>query len=408
MKKSALMLAVLLSLLQLFCACSENKSGHKTDDPFSFDNKATDDGALSVTESIERYGFPGTAFSLFEVYGVESMYDGMYFYRLKSESGTVNDNGYVNERQYKKLYRVSADTKEIGKEDTLLPACGDPLCTHTPDSGCVFADIIRLACVDGKLIFQTNIEGLDDFSLYEYDPATGSKKLIDHSFEEFSFRKQENDLYYYKKVEEDDFAVHTEAYKYENGSFRKLFDLKPHFEKTSPSYLWDDHLGIYLVGKEIWTYDVLTDKESPVPITTGELSYIGLKELYKDLLLCQCEYTDGKKEWLFCNATTGRVTAIDASVFAYSDKCVLYVTKKDPSTLHILFPETGIEETYDLHSVFDKEIGDLKLISAVVHGKVFFWFSEGETKRCYEYALSNGSVIEHDEKWIKFASELAL
>ena len=349
-KHLILFFSLLLLCAQMLGSCVKN-------DPFKNDpNQSGEFYTLSDKEALEKYG---DKYSMAAVCMHDDLYRytwGNYEYRVGEMTKTVST-----------IYK--APIRDI---DDISPACSDPLCKHTPDSGCVFANANRCIYGSGSLYFSTYdiFEEHNNYILYRYNEKTNTRTKIDESDAAFTLNSV-NGVFSYSKIAEDDdlFENSVEYYTISEDGTKKRFAVididhrgTPYDERKTVCSKKDQNSNIYY----LYVYDFASGEETVID-QAKDFQFV-LYGLYGKKLFTLNEET---KIWFFYDLETGERSDLGTSeeikVLAYTDRCIVInekrTTSDDPFVIRILYPKTGETESYDLCEILGEAIdGDVKAL----------------------------------------------
>ncbi len=369
-------------------------SGPKiTTDPFTASTGTADSGVVTPDESETENVYTDIDDDSFYGMSKEEAYEKYGIVSFISEFNFDNccDGEYLYST-YSTKEGVTLGRRKYPTDNSLtVPACTDPLCKHK--SGCPFynMNVIHFACYEGKIYFPTT-----DGPVRIYDKKTN--KSIDSSITDVCmnpiFLKYNGNLYFHYTTETEEYSTVRKFYKISpSGEITKLGEL---------SDIYSDHGGIIYNDSCYIDYKTETvgDKEKITVLErnfiTGDVKNIAEIEtsrkisefdnvfsymLYNDKLLICLDYhrmADNAEDrvslndiWLL-DLTTGEkrlVCTPDVAVYGtnnvwclFSQKCVMWqeprLNEDDPLILHVLFPHTGQEKTYDLSKTVKEATGE--------------------------------------------------
>ena len=371
-----LLLCLLLSCGFISCAAItdiEYTEKEKTSSTVSGQTSSDEYYSLSEKESNDEYGI----FSL----PLRTSYDGEYIYKLKQMQ--IESAAEYKRVQYSFLYKTTLENPE--KE---ISVCEDPLCGHTPGSGCPFDGIESLPVIfKGRLYFTTLVTFSDDSGdrttaeICRFDAKTNKKIVIDRSDRKIILRKDsEEELYYYKDIELEEFVFSRECWRIKDNDTSYFVSICGEPSGTLPDmrYSYADRYQVYsksVIAEDGYTYytaiyDAENKEEHVLFSSSGENALNAIfavnNAFGKYLLIDRSEKSDGGTthqcglldiETLYERSFLSYNESDAMCVFlSYSDKCIEYIdprTSEDqPLILHVLYPASGREETFDLSAAF--------------------------------------------------------
>lgn len=397
----------------------ESDKSSETDDDFY---------TLSNNDSYKEYG----VFSI----ALRTSYDGKYIYKLKQKQ--IESAAEYKRVQYNYLYKQQPDFPE---EE--ISVCEDPLCDHTPGSGCPFDGIESIPVVFKGRVYYTTLKTTSDNAgirtsaeICRFDAKTNKKIVIDRSDRIIILRKDsEEELYYYKDKELDEFVFARECWriKDDDTSYYVSDCGAPSGTLPDMRYSYADRYQVY--SKSVKTddgytyytaiYDAKLDYEHKIFSSTGENALstrLGVNAVYgKTLLIDRSEQgKDGEtrhsyrlldietleEKELFSFAEQKETPLL--SLLCYSDKCIVYAPQrtdeKQPMILHLLFPFDGKEETFDLSELVGADLAIDLSFRPIERGAVKLCeFKQGNDLLpvlvdMYEINVQNGAARSLQEK----------
>ena len=378
-----------------------------TDNRFSY--------GLSAEDAYNKYGMLSFIYAV----NMDNSYDGEYIYGttlFKTKKGST-------------LCRY--EYPDITK---MTPACTDPLCTHGIESECPFkgANAFCVACYEDKIYFAA-----DDHGVYVYDKKSNKSIKVWSGCLDVKFFKYDDNLYLSYTTEDEEDVADEEFI-----SYREFFVISPggkiaELGKIQISELFSE-AGIIFKNKYYIDYNAEI-KNNKVEfsvlkhdLTNGEISVTAKLDcsrdaisfdnsltymIYNDKLLVRVSYIKNAENreklidiWLV-NLTSGESRLIcmpDKTIYGtsnawclYSQKCLVWhdprFTEEEPLSLHVLFPRTGEEKTYDLSKIVFNVTGDIIPLDASISTMVYSSVQlrktiNDKTYVIYEIDLENGKV----------------
>ncbi len=377
MKKNIVLLLLTVLVVQ-FCICS---CTYYDVDPFLTDTDTQEDVnsgmntigtdteakkagpdedfyTLTLKQSYEKYGC-----STISIFQMEEYTDGTWFYTGMS----VGSGEDICLTMGRTRYPVGSEKAEV--------ICRDPLCKHTADSGCPFANcsVANIAFYADHLYFMTN-----NGKLCVYDFDTNKKTVLIENCLVPRFYKNDGNLYFQYNYEDDENLIYekvfvkisrdgklTELGRIEGGDPKfsyvyedryviqnvclrdekkvliNSYDLKTKEDKTVCEFDYKDAAGM-------WNSDFVMIYGSKVLFETKyyKKSKVGLHNT--DCYLV--DITNGEKEFI-CSPDYETYQTLYAYC-VHSSKCISWFdpreSEDDPFIVHIYFPVSGDRETYDL------------------------------------------------------------
>ncbi len=335
---------------------------------------------LSKEEAYEKYGILSFLFDV----KMENAFDGTYIYGTTFYQTAAGNNTLSRYKYPDNIYPGATKIE---------PACTDPLCTHGNECPFRGANPLDVVCYEDRIYFATT----DDNAVYVYDKNTNkSKKIISDCYDANFFEYNGSVYLSFTSDNEakNDLIIYYNFYKISPGG--KITELgKLPFSDIYRKY------GIVYEDKYYIDYDAkVKDNKVTVSVlkrdlSNGEVSAVTEFEcsrssvafdsaltfmLYNDKLIVRIYYhSQGDRKdrvglidiWLL-DLKTGEkrlVCTPDNSVYGtyktwclYSQKCVMWqeprLKEDDPLILHVLFPHTGEEKTYDLSKTVKDATGE--------------------------------------------------
>lgn len=325
--------------------------------------------SMTMNDSYEKYGF-----FTYSVFAMDNWYDNGKLFSIR----------YVVEDGSETMYSpMTLKYMEYPDGDVFTTVCSDPLCTHTIAAGCPLAKCTNpfgYVCMNGKIFFMDEGD-----TLFLYDSADNSCIELKKNCYEWKLFEQDNALYVVYQVEDDEFNTEFAALKVTaDGSLTELGKVSELcVTKQNPVYADRYLLDTPCVNSEIKAYLYLRDLRTDEVMTAFEFDYSDIENIhtgigsfsaaalavYGDKVLFRVKYTTRHQEssgkWeggrfediYLLDLKTGEkrfLTSKKNSVqnWLYSGKCVIWSDlrsdQSDPFIVHILFVESGVEETYDL------------------------------------------------------------
>ena len=361
--------------------------------------------AFNAEQTYEKYGIVSFIFDV----NMDNFFDGRKYIYAGNFSG--EDTTSIHRFEY-------PDTS------TLEFACTDPLCTHN-DSSCPFygANPLAFACYEGKMYFVTSYN-----EVRCYDPETNKcVKLFGRCQRNNAiFLKYDGNLYLHYNEYQNKTDVN------ESPATKKFVMITPDGKVTELGQLdWSSLYSDFgLIYKDKYYVDYKREdgriRVLLRNIKTGETDTAAVIEcsriretdiycismsymLYGDQLLVRLNYGEKTDIWLI-DLKTGEkrlVCTPDSKTYTtkawclFSQRCCMWheprQSESDPLILHVLFPKTGEEITYDLSKMVYDATGDkipLDLyIFDMANSAVRLRKTIGEWARViYEIDLENGNV----------------
>ena len=435
MKKNIVLLLLTVLVVQ-FCICS---CTYYTDDPFLTDTD-TQTGAdtgvntiieteteakkegpdedfytLTLKQSYEKYGCSTISISQLEEYT-----DGTWFYTGMS----VGSSEDIYLTMGRTRYPVGSEKAEV--------ICRDPLCKHTADSGCPFANcsVANIAFYADHLYYMTNI---GELCVYDFD--TNKKTVLLEDCLTSRFYKNDGNLYFQYNYEDDDNLIYEKVFVKisQDGKLTELGRIEGGDAKFS--YVYEDRYVIQNVCLRdekkvlINSYDLRTKEDKTVCefdyIDAAGMSNSDFVMIYGSKVLFETKYykkskvglyntdcylvdiTNGEKEFI-CSPDYETYHTLSAFCL-HSSKCISWFdpreSEDDPFIVHIYFPISGDRETYDL-SKMAASIGEVipmeSYFSNLEKGAITLKkrldpnSSSSAIINTFEFDLASGRVYKYD------------
>ena len=368
--------------------------------------------ALSREDSYEKYGM----LSYSPDFNMDNTYDGVNMY-----SYTVLNEGTSTLTQY-----VYPDT------GTTVKVCKDPLCNHK--GGCPFYNVTMIiACYEGKIYFNTQ-----NGNIYVYDVTEGKRsKLLENTVMP-RFIKYGGKLYLQYLKEYDDFNM-TMTYcrispSGEITELGQLSDINTNFGIIYNDEYYIDYQTeikgdkgiLYVLKRDIKTGAVSTAAAIETSRNTNKFDDIPANScmIYGDKLLVNIRYlrmvkkgvsNEIQEDFFLVDLISGENRLIctpDFSVYGsyyvrclFSQKCIVWYEPRkkesNPIILHVLFPYTGEEKTYDLSKMVYDATGDTIPFDVWINNMVnsairLELVKNDKLYDLYLIDLENGSVYKND------------
>lgn len=313
---------------------------------------------MTMEESYEKYGiFTYMSFSM------DSWYDEGKFFQLR----------YVSEEGGGSVYApMTLKYRDYPGGETWSPVCSDPLCAHTGAAGCPLHKCNNpfcFVCMAGKVFFVGS-----DSVLYLFDRADNSLTALHDKLYEYKLYEQDGALYAVYQVEDADFNVRFAALKAtpegevtELGSVGELWAVKDapvYADKYLLDARFDAEEGKAVLCMREFDFESVRVVFETAPYA-GEntdpwpgaqvLAIYGTKALFRMQYradrqredICLVDLVSGEGRLLASKPDT-------VQTWLFSDRCVIWSEERhfasDPFIVHVLFPFTGEEKTYDLSS----------------------------------------------------------
>ena len=322
--------------------------------------------SMTMAESYEKYGF-----FTFLSFAVDNWYDGEKYYSLH----------YVSEEGEHSVYApMTLKYRDYPDGETWSPVCSDPLCAHTGAAGCPLAkcqNLFGYACMAGRVFFVGS-----DGVLYLFNGADNSCTALHDKVFEYKLYEQDGALYVVYQVEDEEFNVRFAALKTtpegevtELGSVSELYAGKE-CPVYADRYLVDARIDgetacVYLRDMRTDSVKTVCDIEySGEPVT--EAASASAVAVYGDKALLRIMYrTDRERDDIYLiDLVSGEARFLASKIgtvqnWLYSDRCVIWAEPRsesaDPFIVHLLFPITDEEQTFDLSALAAKDGGSISL-----------------------------------------------
>lgn len=370
--------------------------------------------ALNRQDSYEKYGM--LSFSPVPEANMDNTYDGLNMY-----SYSIIGEGTSTLCQY-----VYPDTS------TNTKVCKDPLCNHK--GGCPFYNVTMIiACYEGKIYFNTQ-----NGNIYVYDVTEGKRsKLLENTVMP-RFIKYGGKLYLQYLKELTDFNM-TMTYceispSGEITELGQLSDINTNFGIIYNDEYYIDYQTeikgdkgiLYVLKRDIKTGAVSTAAAIETSRNTNKFDDLPVNScmLYGDKLLVDVRYlrmvkkgvsNEIQEDFFLVDLISGENRLIctpDFSVYGsyyvrclFSQKCIVWYEPRkkesNPIILHVLFPYTGEEKTYDLSKMVYDATGDTipldVWITDMVNSAIRLQLVKNDKLYdLYLIDLENGSVYKND------------
>lgn len=340
---------------------TEDTNGTVTENKTETDTDGAPFYALNAEQTYEKYGIVSFVADV----NMDNLFDGKYIYAgywsiQSADMNTISRYEYPNSK-------------------SLQIACTDPLCTHT-DGSCPFygANPFDFACYEGKMYFVTSY---NEIRCYDSETNKSVKLFGNCQRTNAMFFKYDGNLY-----------LHYNEYRGEpegSPATKKFVMITPDGNITELGQLdWDDLYsdfgiiykdkyyvdykpedgGIRVLLRDIKTGGTKTaaviECSSKMNTDDNSMSYM----LYGDQLLVRVKHYE---VWLV-DLKTGEKRLVFTPHYdiygtykawcLFSQRCCMWheprQNESDPLILHVLFPNTGEEMTYDLSKAVYDATGD--------------------------------------------------
>ena len=422
MKKRYMVICLICINLVLFAICSCKRI---TDDPFITDSSQAADNlidetfyGLSSKDAYNKYGIMSFTYD----FNLDNLFDGKYLY------GT-----YLLHNEKGELTGATLGRYEYPNEEEIVTVCSDPLCNHLTSSCPLFGCVgVIVACYEGKIYYSTS-----NGDLCCYDEKTNKKEVIKNGCQSPHFFKYDGYLYLIYSEETSEFEHIKKFLKIlPSGELNELGQLDNYFSSFGVIYqdkyyidykpeITAENKGKVIILKT----DINTGSANNITEIECKCDVYGIDQsvtfmIYGNKLLLKMNYItneikakdrkniteiwmidlkSGEKQ-LICTSDV-KTYGTNNAFCLYSDKCIMWCDQRTeeetPLILHVLFPFTGEEKSYDISKMVYDKTGDTISVDAytnsiVKSAVVFKKYINNKDVTIYQVDLENGNVYKYD------------